>query len=367
MVRPQRASACRRIPHNARRAIRTIPRHGARSDRIPAGYRPAKPTSPSAHRWSRPAARSARRIRCCAAPAPRCAPATRDTSRRCRWRSPPVRRRSAAARSGCRRNRPAPARSARWRRSARRRAATARATMVAAAQVSHGLRRCRGRPLMSRTCTIRRVEDRPPAMMLVSSGRHGKLPANSRYGRWSPTPSARRAKCSSVAVVFEQPARTRVAQLLRAAGDQIEHRLRIARRGRHRLQHVDGGGLMLDPLADTRCCAAPAPRCAPATRDTSRRCRWRSPPVRRRSAAVPSGSRKSRQVPAGRERWRRSAVPARSSGTAMIARNCRTAEPRARRNAPGPPRHPRSAPPRASRIARPNMVAVLTGRGNWAS
>ena len=39
-----------------------------------------------------------------------------------------------------------------------------------------------------------------------------------------------------------------VAQF-RACDDQIEHRLRIARRGRHRLQHVDGGGLMLDPLA----------------------------------------------------------------------------------------------------------------------
>ena len=31
--------------------------------------------------------------------------------------------------------------------------------------------------------------------------------------------------------------------------DQIEYRLRIAGRGRHRLQHVDGRGLMLDPLA----------------------------------------------------------------------------------------------------------------------
>ena len=40
-----------------------------------------------------------------------------------------------------------------------------------------------------------------------------------------------------------------VAQVARATDDQIEHRLWIARRGRHRLQHVDGRGLMLDPLA----------------------------------------------------------------------------------------------------------------------
>ena len=32
--------------------------------------------------------------------------------------------------------------------------------------------------------------------------------------------------------------------------DQVEHRLCIARRGGHHLQHVDGGGLLLDPLAE---------------------------------------------------------------------------------------------------------------------
>ena len=82
--------------HRPARAVAQLLRPLRRSDRIPAARHPAMPTSPSARRWSRPGARSVRRIRCCAAPAPRCAPVTRDRSRRCRWRSPPARRRSAA-------------------------------------------------------------------------------------------------------------------------------------------------------------------------------------------------------------------------------------------------------------------------------
>ena len=46
-----------------------------------------------------------------------------------------------------------------------------------------------------------------------------------------------------------KPAAVGVAQISRPADDQVEHRLRIARRGRHRLEHVDRGGLMFDALA----------------------------------------------------------------------------------------------------------------------
>ena len=41
-----------------------------------------------------------------------------------------------------------------------------------------------------------------------------------------------------------------VTERPRSLHDQFENRLWIAGRGRHRLQHVDGGGLMLDPLAE---------------------------------------------------------------------------------------------------------------------
>src|SRR6266436_6641217 len=51
-------------------------------------------------------------------------------------------------------------------------------------------------------------------------------------------------------IEFEQANAGGVAQISRPADDQIEHRLRIARRGRHRLEHVDRGGLMLDALAE---------------------------------------------------------------------------------------------------------------------
>src|SRR5271157_2519517 len=50
-------------------------------------------------------------------------------------------------------------------------------------------------------------------------------------------------------IEFEQASGRGVAQISRAADDQVEHRLRIARRGRHRLEHVDRGGLMFDALA----------------------------------------------------------------------------------------------------------------------
>ena len=52
------------------------------------------------------------------------------------------------------------------------------------------------------------------------------------------------------AIEFEQASVRGVAQISRPADDQVEHRLRIARRGRHRLEHVDRGGLMLDALAE---------------------------------------------------------------------------------------------------------------------
>jgi hypothetical protein len=57
------------------------------------------------------------------------------------------------------------------------------------------------------------------------------------------------AQMDELAIEFEQGTDRGVAQISRPAGDQVEHRLRIARRGRHRLQHVDRGGLMFDPLA----------------------------------------------------------------------------------------------------------------------
>src|SRR6516225_2610814 len=52
------------------------------------------------------------------------------------------------------------------------------------------------------------------------------------------------------AIEFEQASTRGVAQFSSPAGDQVEHRLRIAWRGRHRLEDVDRGGLMFDPLAE---------------------------------------------------------------------------------------------------------------------
>src|ERR1700680_3608029 len=51
-------------------------------------------------------------------------------------------------------------------------------------------------------------------------------------------------------IEFVQGSRRGVAQISRPADDQVEHGLRIARRGRHRLEHVDRGGLMFDALAE---------------------------------------------------------------------------------------------------------------------
>src|SRR6516164_1136954 len=51
-------------------------------------------------------------------------------------------------------------------------------------------------------------------------------------------------------IEFEQASPRGVAQISRSADDQVEHRLRIARRGRHRLEHIDRGGLMFDALAE---------------------------------------------------------------------------------------------------------------------
>ena len=52
-----------------------------------------------------------------------------------------------------------------------------------------------------------------------------------------------------MAVEFEQCRDLSIAQLSRLANDKIEHRLWIAGRGRHRLQHVDGRCLMLNSFA----------------------------------------------------------------------------------------------------------------------
>src|SRR5271169_3062525 len=51
-------------------------------------------------------------------------------------------------------------------------------------------------------------------------------------------------------IEFVQGSAWGVAQISRPTGDQVEHRLRIARRGRHRLEHVYRGGLMFDALAE---------------------------------------------------------------------------------------------------------------------
>ena len=53
-----------------------------------------------------------------------------------------------------------------------------------------------------------------------------------------------------LAIKFEQGSAHGVAQFSRPADDQVEYRVRIARRGRHRLEHVDRGGLMIDALAE---------------------------------------------------------------------------------------------------------------------
>jgi len=53
-----------------------------------------------------------------------------------------------------------------------------------------------------------------------------------------------------LAIKFEQGSAHRIAQFSLPADDQVEYGLRIARRGRHRLEHVDRGGLMIDALAE---------------------------------------------------------------------------------------------------------------------
>src|ERR1700739_1301350 len=52
------------------------------------------------------------------------------------------------------------------------------------------------------------------------------------------------------AIESEQASLRGVAQISRPADNQVEYRLRIARRGRHRLEHVDRGRLMFDALAE---------------------------------------------------------------------------------------------------------------------
>ena len=52
-----------------------------------------------------------------------------------------------------------------------------------------------------------------------------------------------------LAIEFEQGGGIGVAQFSRAADDQVEYGLRIARRSRHRLEHIDNCGLVFDPFA----------------------------------------------------------------------------------------------------------------------
>ena len=47
-------------------------------------------------------------------------------------------------------------------------------------------------------------------------------------------------------------AAVQLRKLACAADDKIEHRLWITWRGRHRLEHIDGGGLVLDPFVELR-------------------------------------------------------------------------------------------------------------------
>ena len=56
------------------------------------------------------------------------------------------------------------------------------------------------------------------------------------------------AKMHQRPVVFEQRDGDYVQQRTGLPADQVEHRLRVAGRGRHRLQHIEGRRLMRDPL-----------------------------------------------------------------------------------------------------------------------
>src|SRR5262245_47892964 len=58
-----------------------------------------------------------------------------------------------------------------------------------------------------------------------------------------------RTNVDQLAVEFEQPHVCATAQLLCTPNNEIESRLWITWRVRHRLQNVDSGGLMLDALA----------------------------------------------------------------------------------------------------------------------
>ena len=59
-----------------------------------------------------------------------------------------------------------------------------------------------------------------------------------------------RAKMNQLPVIFEQRHAHDIQQRRGLAAYQFEHRLRVARRGRHLLQHLDGRGLVVDALAE---------------------------------------------------------------------------------------------------------------------
>ena len=88
---------------------------------------------------------------------------------------------------------------------------------------------------------------RPKAQSRV--GDHRKLRFVCRSHRWVVADARRGAPVNLRAVEFKHGRAIRVAKVAGAIDDQIEHRLRIAGRGRHRLQHIDGGRLVFDPFA----------------------------------------------------------------------------------------------------------------------
>jgi hypothetical protein len=59
-----------------------------------------------------------------------------------------------------------------------------------------------------------------------------------------------RTKMHQAAIELEQSGTAATAQFIGIANDQIEHRLGVARRGRHCLQYIDRGGLLRYPLAE---------------------------------------------------------------------------------------------------------------------
>ena len=58
-----------------------------------------------------------------------------------------------------------------------------------------------------------------------------------------------RAYVDKLAIKFKNARRLAVAKFLCATGDQVKDRLGVVWRTGHRLEHIEGVGLLLDPLA----------------------------------------------------------------------------------------------------------------------